>query len=172
MYKISELINLISQGSTTQEQVSIAKESKLFTINGKEFDLYIEKLKSYLNGEIHIQGESIFLSLLVSDINKTFRKIRRDGILKASKYNFNDEKIKKLTHTGKIFLKGDNSVEYHYNFLNSVQALTEASKNIKTLKSRVSDFANQNRTDFLKTLLTPCVRIVVASINLQINRAR
>lgn len=154
MYKISELINLISQGSTTQEQVSIAKESKLFTINGKEFDLYIEKLKSYLNGEIHIQGESIFLSLLVSDINKTFRKIRRDGILKASKYNFNDEKIKKLTHTGKIFLKGDNSVEYHYNFLNSVQALTEASKNIKTLKSRVADFANQNRTNFLKTLLT------------------
>lgn len=137
---INEIYENLLEKSSIEGMVAALKEIQRpqpLSKQNKEISLRLKKLSDHLLNNCEKEAYALALTVIFVDADYAIGKMRRQGMLRASKYNYNSSLIKEISQVvireNDLFRCNDKRVDY----LKSIQALVSLAPEAKKIHDRI-----------------------------------
>lgn len=118
-----------------------------------EVDNALEELKAHLQANSHKEAVATATALMLWDVNGTVARVRRLGLLRASRYRYRSGCVRKVVEVALQLAPSMNALAPNIQYLQSVRALLELAPPAKQLREGIIVRLKARSGSALKTLL-------------------
>ncbi|PSV98313.1 hypothetical protein [Photobacterium iliopiscarium] len=153
-----DIVNKLEQLKNTEAILIEVKKLSPVQVTKKEFSKGIEDLGKYIHSNQHRKAIVILSLLILRDPNKTISTLRREGMLRVSRYKFSSSGVKKIVETSLALIEhlkisGVEVKDTKIQYLQSVNNLIAISFEVRVIREKLAYRINSRETIILKTLL-------------------
>ena len=150
---ISGLIELLAQQKNIHASITLAKKVEAPVDTTQNAEEVLTGLKDLLSRNDHKQAVSTFLALLLWNAEKVIAQARRNGLFRASRYQFNTGCIKQVIKASLGILPYLEVSDDRERYIRSVQALLISAPHAKKIRKQILYKLSLRKGSALKTLL-------------------
>jgi hypothetical protein len=139
--------------ATIPEIVERARSLPPVTAVKKEISAALDTLREHLIADRHQQAVALASTLFVWDADSAVAKIRRGGILRASRYEFRSKALVKILGAFDTLVPEESVRPDRLRYIRSVQTLLSAAEDARHLRKSLLARLNTHKKYVLKSLL-------------------
>lgn len=151
--RLTECISRLQRARTLPELVEAGRHIGTTTGTDEEVKAAWENLKGHLSANDHRHAVATALGLLWLSPDDTVRRIRKDGLLRASRYGYTAACIRKVAGAALIVADELDLSHERREYLSSVLALTQLAGGAKQIYKSILDRLRARHQVGIKTLM-------------------